>query len=181
MSEEMEKEQGDKVVKMNRDKELVIDIDSVEKLLLAINHSTKRLESADAIMNAEGLEKAVGRLNHNIKMLILDEFPKFKKEQAQQFEKMPNEALLKNLSFEISKISSFDKAIGKIKGKHIAITAVLTAVITMVGMSYTKVDDMLIYEYIKKDIYKKNWILDRGVYELQTNEKNRVVFTKLNK
>lgn len=172
---------GEKVVKMNRNKEFIIDIDSVEKLLHAINYSTKKLERADAITNAEGLETQIVRLNDNIKMLILDEVPKFQKQQAEQFDKLPSEALLKNLSYEIEKISGFDKVIRKIKSWNIAVTAIVTAVITVLGMSYSKVDDMLIYEFIKRDISKSNWVLDRGAYELQTNDKNRVVFTKLNK
>lgn len=176
MSEEMGKEQ---VVRLNRDKELVVDISSMESLLNAINYATSKLERADALTNAEGLEKAVGRLNDNIKMLVLDEIPKFKKEQSQQFEKLPNEKVLKHLSYEIEKISGFEKAIGKIKGKHIAVTAVLTAVITMVGMSLSKYDDMFVYKFVKQDISKTNWVLDRAIYKLENNSGSRVVFTKI--
>lgn len=177
MSENEEKQ----VVRLNKDKELIVDISSMESLLNAINYATSKLERADALTNAEGLEKGVRHLNDNIKMLILDEFPKFQKQQAEHFSKLPNEALLKNLSYEIEKISGFDKVIRKIKSWNIAVTAVLTAVITVAAMSYSKYDDRLIYEFIKKDVSRSNWVLDRGVYELQTNDKNRVVFTKLNK
>ena len=78
---------------------MVVDISSVESLLNAINYATSKLERADALTNADGLEKAINRVNSNIRILIEEQLPNFEKKQEKHFSKMPDNALLKNLRY----------------------------------------------------------------------------------
>jgi hypothetical protein len=151
--------EGEKVVKMNAQKELVVNVENIESLLNAIEYSTNKIKDVDAIASGEALKESLQKIEEIRK-------------------NMPKQSILKSLSFEIEKLSNLDKSFSKLRGVHIAVTAALTAIITIAAMTWTEFDNKLVHNYILNGLKKENLVASKKFWKVQNSNKNRVVLIK---
>jgi len=166
-------------------KDVKVDIKSIEDILNSINFVTKKMEEANEKINGgvdagtnEYITTSLQIIKKNVNE-IKDEVIPINHSIDKKLDSLPSENTIKALLFEVEKLGNIEKTVKKIKSSHIFITAIVTAVVTVSALSYSKLDDAVFYNYVKSQISKNSWVLDKKIYELKQNTNTQVVFKKI--
>ena len=164
--------------------DLTVSLKSIEDILNSINFVTKKMEEANEKING-GIDKSTNEYITNSLQLLKKNVNEIKDEVIpvnlsidKKFDNLPTENTIKALLFEVEKLGNIEKTVKKIKSSHIITTAIVTAVVTVSALSYTKLDDAVFYNYVKSQISKNSWVLNKKIYELIQNKNNVIVFKK---
>lgn len=183
----------EQVLSINKDKEMTVNIESVEELMSATIFLTEEMKKAKEGLSVANLTTDFTNVRQELKSHYdkLDtfferDFPDLVEKNQKEIKKLnlPNDEQIASLNFDIKKISNVVPALKKIKGIHIFSSIVMTTIVIISTMFFTKYDDELINRYLtynlKKEIKKENWIVPKDKYEIIRKSSNRVIFEKIN-
>jgi hypothetical protein len=192
--EQQEKQSSSQqVVKINKDKEMIVNIENFEQLYASTIFLTNEVKKAKEGLSVANFTSNFGdvredfkRLNNKINTFVDRDLPDLVEGNQKEIKKLnlPTNEQIASLNFDIKKISNVAPALKKIRGIHIIISILMTAIVIIATMFFTKYDDEIINRYltynVKKEIKKENWIVPKDGYQIISKSSNRVIFEKIN-
>lgn len=177
-----------KIIKFNKEKEIVVDLKSMEDMLNAVNYTTAKLENAKAGIERLELEKDFEPIKQNLDLILVNSinmrdliFPNFEKALNDSLKELPKDDTIKAMLFEMEKFQGIDSLFNKFKIKYLIAASLISSIITVGVIGYLKVDDQLLKEYIMNQAKKENWLISKTLYEIKSNIHDTVVLKKINK
>jgi len=182
----MDESKNEDLIKLNSNKEMTVNVESIEDLLNSIKYATQKLneakevaESKDLLHNISSVKGSMDLLIGRLDNLADNEVPKLKKEVSEVGKKLPSDGMLKSLHYELEKIGGIDESFKKLRGWHIVLTSIITAIVITGSLSFAKYDDELIRAIHLNQVQKQNWVLSRTKYKLESNKNGIAKFKKI--
>ncbi len=169
---EKNKEKINPLVKLNTNKEIVVNIDSLQDLISTITYVTNKLEEVkgdfqpidnDKIMKSlKPIEDNINRLKNDVHD-TLENVTK----QLKLVEPAVSENLIKSFIFELERFKPVDSIINKLKTSQIVLTIITTAIVTTGVIQYYDLTQGLNSYMIKKNIKRLNIVAPYSKYNVQ--------------
>lgn len=171
----------DSVVKLNSEKELTVNISSLEDLLNSIKYATSKMEKAKEGLGGFELNKDFSYIKDKLD-LVLDKqtalrdvvFYDFEKDVKKSISSLPKEDTLQALMFELNRFNKVDVILNKISIKNTIITSIVMSVLVAVAIIATKITDEKIQAYHKAAFAKEYFMFSKNGFELSENSTNSV-------
>jgi hypothetical protein len=183
----MENIEESKIIKFNKEKEIVIDLKSMEDMLNAVNYTTAKLEKAKEGLEALELQKDFEPIKQNLELILINStnmrdltFPNFEKALNNSLKEVPKDETIKAMLFEMEKFQGIDSLFNKFKIKYLVAASLLSSFITLGVIGYLKIDDKFSKAYFINKIKKENWVVSKTMYEFKSNNNGIVVLKKIN-
>lgn len=193
------------LVKLNTEKDIVVDIKSMEDLINTLNYVTKKMNESKELLyksnendeksNLFSLETKISRFSSEIEALKTrvagnrESFQRLDnnidvrltKNEEKLLEKLPKEETIKSLFFQVEKLGSIDKHFQKLKIRTIAISIVATIISTAGVLQYFDLTKSVSSYLIKNKIKKENYLISKKKYLGKKLSDGSLKFTKINK
>lgn len=184
----MENSEESKIIKFNKEKEIVVDLKSMEDMLNAVNYTTAKLEKAKEGLEALELQKDFEPIKQNLELILINStnmrdliFPNFEKALNKSLKELPSDDTIKSMLFEMEKFQGIDSLFNKLKIKYLIAASLISSIITVGVIGYSKIDDEFSKAYFMKQIKEENWVVSKRMYEFKSNSNGIVVLKKINK
>lgn len=176
-------------LKLNSDKELTVDIKNIEDLLNSIKYATIQMEKAKEALISDELDRDFSYIKSrlddvldkqiHLREVVFENFEKdVKKSLNTSFSTLPKEDTLKTLVFELNRFNKVDALLSKLNLKNTIISSIVTTVLVVGALAYTKYDDKIFANYITSQIKANNYVLAKSQFEITKNNQYSVEFRK---
>lgn len=165
-------EETNEIIKINSEKEIVVDVNSIEDLLSTIKYVTTKMEEVkknfQPIEHAQIIESLEPIINNikNMKYSVDDSLASVQ-EQMKLMKPAIDQDMIKTFVFELEKFKNVDSTIKKIKAKTIAFTVFVSILSTAVVIEYFDFTKSVSSFLIKKQISKQNYVIPKNNFNLQ--------------
>lgn len=176
------------VIKLNTEKELVVNVESIEDLLNSIKFASNKLIEAKEGLEMREIDKDYAAIKRSLELVLENsnnvrhlDLPNFEKQLKKGLEGLPKEDTLKALLFEVERFQGVDVLFKKMRTRNIIISSLIAMIVTISAIGYSGMDDKVLRIYHHSQLQKTNFILPKTQYELVSNKNGIATFKKINK
>ncbi len=168
---EKNKEKIEPLVKLNTNKEIVVNIDSLQDLISTITYVTNKLEEVKGDfqpIDNEKIMKSLKPIEDNIDRLKNDVHDTLENitKQLKLVEPAVSETLIKSFIFELERFKPVDVILNKLKTSQLVMTIITTAIVTAGVIQYFDLTSGTTAYFVKKNIERLNFIVPRKKFTL---------------
>lgn len=176
------------VIKLNTEKELVVNVESIEDLLNSIKFASNKLKEAKEGLEMREIDKDYAAIKRSLDLVLENsnnvrhlDLPNFEKQLQRGLEGLPKEDTIKALLFEVERFQGVDVLFKKMRTRNIIISSLIAMIVTISAIGYSGMDDKVLRIYHHSQLQKTNFVLPKTQYELVSNKNGIATFKKINK
>lgn len=165
------------VIKLNTDKELTVNISSLEDLLNSIKYATSKMEQAKEGLTGVELQKDFSYIKDRLDLVMSIQknlrdvvFEDFQKDTKKTLSNLPREDTVQALIFELNRFNKVDVLLNKISIKNTIIYSMVMSVLVVAGITYSKVIDDKYESYLTSKIRTENFIISKKDWIVSKND-----------